>query len=35
MGKQDTEIEWLKTSVSCATLLERLSPVWHIARQLG
>ena len=29
---QDTEIEWLKDSVSCAALLERLPPVWRLDR---
>lgn len=29
---QDTEIEWLKESVSCAALLERLPPVWRLDR---
>jgi len=32
MSKQDTEIEWLKASVSCAALLERLPPVWRLDR---
>ena len=32
MNEQDTEIEWLKTSVSCAALLERLPPVWRLDR---
>jgi hypothetical protein len=27
MSEQDAEIEWLKASVNCATLLERLPPV--------
>jgi Toprim-like/Protein of unknown function (DUF3991) len=30
MDQQDQEIEWLKASVSCATLLERLPPVWRL-----
>ena len=29
---QDSEIEWLKASVSCAALLERLPPVWRLDR---
>ena len=29
---QDPEIEWLKASVSCAALLERLPPVWRLDR---
>jgi hypothetical protein len=29
---QDTEIEWLKDSASCAALLERLPPVWRLDR---
>ena len=32
MGKRDTEIEWLKASVNCAALLERLPPVWRLDR---
>jgi hypothetical protein len=32
MSEQDTEIEWLKASVSCAALLERLAPVWRLDR---
>ena len=32
MSKQDTEIEWLKASVNCAALLERLPPVWRLDR---
>jgi hypothetical protein len=32
MGKQDTEIEWLKAGVNCAALLERLPPVWRLDR---
>jgi hypothetical protein len=32
MSEQDTEIEWLKASVNCATLLERLPPVWRLDR---
>ena len=32
MSEQDTEIEWLKASVSCAALLERLPPVWRLDR---
>jgi hypothetical protein len=30
MSEQDAEIEWLKVSVNCATLLERLPPVWRL-----
>ena len=30
MKEQDAEIEWLKAGVSCAVLLERLSPVWRL-----
>ena len=29
---QDAEIEWLKASVSCAALLERLAPGWRLDR---
>jgi hypothetical protein len=32
MREQDTEIEWLKASVSCAALLERLAPGWRLDR---
>jgi hypothetical protein len=32
MNEQDTEIELLKASVSCAVLLERLPPVWRLDR---
>ena len=32
MSEQDAEIEWLKASVSCAALLERLPPVWRLDR---
>ena len=32
MSGQDAEIEWLKASVSCAALLERLPPVWRLDR---
>ena len=32
MNDQDAEIEWLKTEVSCAVLLERLPPVWQLDR---
>jgi hypothetical protein len=32
MNEQDAEIEWLKGSVSCAVLLERLPPVWRLDR---
>jgi hypothetical protein len=32
MNKNDDEIEWLKASVSCAALLERLAPVWRLDR---
>ena len=32
MNDQDAEIEWLKASVSCAALLERLPPVWRLDR---
>ena len=32
MNEQDAEIEWLKTGVSCAALLERLPPVWRLDR---
>jgi len=32
MNDQDAEIEWLKTEVSCAALLERLPPVWQLDR---
>jgi hypothetical protein len=32
MSEQDAEIEQLKASVSCATLLERLPPVWRLDR---
>jgi Protein of unknown function (DUF3991)/Toprim-like len=30
MSEQDKDIEWLKASVSCAVLLERLPPVWRL-----
>ena len=30
MSKQDIEIQWLKASVNCAALLERLPPVWRL-----
>jgi hypothetical protein len=30
MSEHDAEIEWLKASVSCAVLLERLPPVWRL-----
>ena len=32
MSEQDTEIDWLKASVNCAALLERLPPVWRLDR---
>jgi hypothetical protein len=32
MSGQDAEIEWLKASVNCAALLERLPPVWRLDR---
>jgi hypothetical protein len=32
MSGQDPEIQHLKDSVSCAVLLERLPPVWHLDR---
>ena len=32
MSEQDAEIELLKSSVSCAALLERLPPVWRLDR---
>ena len=32
MSGQDTEIQYLKASVSCAALLERLPPVWQVDR---
>src|SRR5271167_3356797 len=32
MSEQDMEIEWLKASVSCAALLERLAPGWRLDR---
>jgi hypothetical protein len=32
MNEQGTEIEWLKAGVSCAALLERLSPMWQLDR---
>jgi hypothetical protein len=32
MSEQDAEIEWLKASVNCAALLERLPPVWRLDR---
>ena len=32
MSEQDTEIDWLKASVSCAALLERLAPGWRLDR---
>ena len=32
MSEQNTEIEWLKGSVNCAVLLERLAPVWQLDR---
>jgi hypothetical protein len=32
MNDHDMEIEWLKASVSCAALLERLAPVWRFDR---
>jgi hypothetical protein len=32
MREQDTEIEWLKDSVNCAALLERMPPVWRLDR---
>jgi hypothetical protein len=32
MREQDTEIEWLKASVSCAAVLERLAPAWRLDR---
>ena len=32
MSEQDKDIEWLKASVSCAVLLERLPPVWRLDR---
>lgn len=32
MSEQDEEIQQLKASVSCATLLERLPPVWRFDR---
>ena len=30
MNEQDTEIEWLKASVSCAALLERVPLPWRL-----
>ena len=30
MNDQDAEIEWLKSEVTCAMLLERLPPVWQL-----
>jgi hypothetical protein len=30
MNDQDAEIEWLKSEVTCAVLLERLPPVWQL-----
>jgi hypothetical protein len=32
MSGQDPEIEWLKSRVSCAVLLERLPPPWRLDR---
>jgi hypothetical protein len=32
MSKQDAEIEFLKGSVNCAVLLERLPPAWRLDR---
>jgi len=32
MSEQDTDVQWLKAEVSCAVLLERLSPVWRLDR---
>jgi hypothetical protein len=32
MSEQDKDVEWLKTNVSCAVLLERLPPVWRLDR---
>ncbi len=32
MSEHDPEIEFLKANVSCAVLLERLPPVWHLDR---
>ena len=32
MSEQDMEIEWLKASVSCAALLERLASGWRLDR---
>ena len=32
MNDQDAEIEWLKSEVTCAVLLERLPPVWQLDR---
>jgi hypothetical protein len=32
MSKQDTETGWLKASVNCGALLERLPPVWRLDR---
>jgi hypothetical protein len=32
MNRNGDEIEWLKASVSCAALLERLAPVWRLDR---
>jgi Protein of unknown function (DUF3991) len=32
MNDQDAEIEWLKSEVTCAALLERLPPVWQLDR---
>jgi len=32
MSEQDKDIEWLKANVSCAVLLERLSPAWRLDR---
>ena len=30
MSEQDAEIQYLKASLSCAVLLERLPPVWRL-----
>jgi hypothetical protein len=32
MSEQEKDVEWLKASVSCAVLLERLPPVWRLDR---
>src|ERR1700679_3784963 len=33
MSEQDKDVEWLKANVSCAVVLERLPPVWRLARR--